>query len=97
MPVGGYVHSRKTYFEKQIILKRLTFVSLFTLWEIAQNLHKHTVYMLKEKNILTNSYRVKKIYIVRSAARCARTSDDYTKTDALIARAFLSVYKFHQN
>ncbi len=35
------------------------------------------------------------ICIARSVARCARTSDGYTKADALIARAFLlfsSVY-----
>ena len=45
------------------------------------------VFLLYRKLLV--SVKQKKIYIPRSVARCARTSDGYTKADALGARAFL--------
>ena len=42
----------------------------------------NSIIIFKVKIILTGSYRVKNISIARSVARCARTSDGYTKADA---------------
>ena len=63
--------------------------ALFALQEITQNSYKYAIKQIYVKNIYPYSIEQKKIYVARSVARCARTSDGYTKADVLVARAFL--------